>query len=87
MPDKRFLHKLQHQNDLTDCQFDANLQEAERHLSAINQLGANRDNTVCHALNGLANTKVLRATGERIKPEVSATAVTFFFMVFRWLRT
>eukprot|EP00045_Choanoeca_perplexa_P000934 m.17001 g.17001 ORF g.17001 m.17001 type:complete len:227 (+) comp10629_c0_seq1:161-841(+) len=46
------------------------LEEAESILSSVTTLGTSRDTTVCHALNGLANTKLLHASGEALKPEM-----------------
>eukprot|EP00730_Choanoeca_flexa_P015371 TRINITY_DN7046_c0_g2_i1.p1 TRINITY_DN7046_c0_g2~~TRINITY_DN7046_c0_g2_i1.p1 ORF type:complete len:229 (+),score=49.84 TRINITY_DN7046_c0_g2_i1:160-846(+) len=46
------------------------LEEAEGILANVTTLGTSRDTTVCHALNGLANTKLLHASGEPLKPEM-----------------
>ena len=47
----------------------ASLAEAEQLSHSVEDLGTYRDTTVCHALNGLANTKILHASGEQLKPE------------------
>jgi len=52
------------------------LQEAETILASVTSLGTSRDTTVCHALNGLANTKLLHASGEPLKPEVRLVVVS-----------
>ncbi|EDQ86487.1 uncharacterized protein MONBRDRAFT_10814 [Monosiga brevicollis MX1] len=67
------LHRMRGRREEVTSKLD----EAEQLAGSVRSLGTSRDTTVCHALNGLANTKLLYAAGEQLKPEVGVAPVTF----------